>query len=161
LAEKKGKVKLVFLLSSLAMTIAIALFSVGRSWEMVLAVIIFFFGFNLMEPVLQSFVSKVVKANQKATALSLSNTIQYLGIFLGGAVTGYFLKEGLLKEFLLLATGIGVVWVVLLATFHPPKKLRIERFSDYDSQFIEGLKNDPNVYDFYEKEGTLVVRYLK
>jgi len=160
LAEKKGRVKLVFVLSSGAMVGAIGLFAIDSVETMIGAVILFFFGFNLMEPVLQSFVSKVVKANQKATALSLSNTIQYFGIFLGGAVSGYFLKQGLLFHFLIGLFLIGMVWVTLLVTFRPPIKLRIVKYSSYNSNLMEKLKQDSEVYDFYEKDGVLIVRYL-
>jgi len=86
LGEKKGKGKLVFIISAILITFSLILLLIGEKLTIFLAVLIFFFGFNLLEPILQSFVSKVAYAHQKATALSTSNTIQYLGIFLGGSV---------------------------------------------------------------------------
>ena len=160
LAEKKGKGKLVFILSALSITLSLILFLIGSKATIFSAVLIFFFGFNLLEPVLQSFVSKVALANQKATALSTSNTIQYLGIFLGGAVAGYFLNKGLLKEFLILAIIMGIIWIVTLVKMKPIKKFKIVEYENFDKDFIEELLTEKNVYDFYEKEGKLIVRYI-
>ena len=160
LAEKKGKGKLVFILSALSITLSLILFLIGSKGTIFSAVLIFFFGFNLLEPVLQSFVSKVALANQKATALSTSNTIQYLGIFLGGAVAGYFLNKGLLKEFLILAIIMGIIWIVTLVKMKPIKKFKIVEYENFDKDFIEELLTEKNVYDFYEKEGKLIVRYI-
>ncbi|MRJ06037.1 MAG: MFS transporter [Epsilonproteobacteria bacterium] len=159
LAEKKGKVKEVFIIGATSMTGAIWLFALQKSWAMFLAVILFFFGFNLIEPVLQSFVSKVVKANQKATALSTSNTIQYLGIFLGGAVAGFFLNKGMLEAFLIFAGIVGLIWIWLMAQFKPLMKLKVVEYEKFDPDFIESLKTNPKVYDFYQKDGVLFVRY--
>ncbi len=161
LAEKKGKGKLVFILSALAITLSLVLFLIGTKATIFSAVIIFFFGFNLLEPVLQSFVSKVAYAHQKATALSTSNTIQYLGIFLGGAVAGYFLNKGMLNKFLILAIVMGVIWLVALFKMKEIKKFKVVEYDKFDKDFIEELKTGKNVYDFYEKDGVLIVRYIK
>ncbi|MEO1924042.1 MAG: hypothetical protein ABGX25_05970, partial [Nautiliaceae bacterium] len=98
--------------------------------------------------------------HQKATALSTSNTVQYLGIFLGGAVAGYFLKHGMLKTFLTLAIFIGLLWIIALIKMKPIKKFKIVEYETFDENFIEELKSEKKVYDFYEKEGKLIVRYL-
>ncbi len=160
LAEKKGKGKLIFIISSSAITLSLVLFLIGTKVTIFSAVLIFFFGFNLLEPVLQSFVSKVAYAHQKATALSTSNTIQYLGIFLGGAVAGYFLNKGMLKEFLILAVIMGIIWIIGLVKMKEIKKFKIVEYDKFDKDFIEELKTEKNVYDFYEKDGKLIVRYI-
>jgi predicted MFS family arabinose efflux permease len=163
LAEKKNRAKEVFILSASSITLSLILFlaavKINNQTLAIISVIIFFFGFNLLEPVLQSFVSKIAYAHQKATALSTSNTIQYLGIFLGGAVAGYFLKHNMLTEFLILAIIISIFWVFALIKMKPIKKLKIVKYTQYDQNFIEELKHQENVYDFYEKDGVLIVRY--
>ncbi len=165
LAEKKGKGKLVFILSAFFITFALFLFLSGiyaKSYmPALIGVILFFFGFNMLEPVLQSFVSKVAYAHQKATALSTSNTIQYLGIFLGGAIAGWFLKQGMLKTFLIIAIVIGLLWIAALIKMKQVNKFKIVEYDKFDNDFIEELKTEKNVYDFYEKEGRLIVRYIQ
>jgi MFS family permease len=164
LAEKRGKGKLVFIISATSITLALVLFLIGLKSQnfmpALIGVIAFFFGFNLLEPVLQSFVSKVAYAHQKATALSTSNTIQYLGIFLGGSIAGWFLHKGYLNAFLIIAIIIGIVWIIALARMKPVKKFKIVEYENFDKDFIEELKTEKKVYDFYEKDGKLIVRYI-
>ena len=160
LAERKEKGKFVFILSASLITISLFLYSFKNVISDFLAVIIFFFGFNMLEPVLQSFVSKVARTNQKATALSTSNTIQYLGIFLGGAMVGLFMKYNLLTLFLIISAIIGIFWVIALIKMKPIKKFKIVEYDSFDKNFIEELKTAKNVYDFYEKNGILIVRYF-
>jgi predicted MFS family arabinose efflux permease len=160
LAEKKGKGKLVFVLSASLITLSLFLYVIENVITDFLAVVIFFFGFNMLEPVLQSFVSKVARANQKATALSTSNTIQYLGIFLGGAVAGIFMDHNALNLFLILSGIVGILWVMALIKMKPIKNFKIVEYKNYDQNFIESLKTEKNVYDFYEKDGVLIVRYI-
>ena len=164
LAEKKGKGKLVFILSATSITTALFLFLIGINIKSsiigIIGVIFFFFGFNLLEPVLQSFVSKVAYAHQKATALSTSNTIQYLGIFLGGSIAGWFLHKGYLNLFLIFSTIIGIIWTIMLIKMKPITKFKIVIYENFDKDFIEELKTEKNVYDFYEKDKKLIVRYI-
>ena len=160
LAEKKQKAKTVFLLASVSVTLSLVLFLIGNEYTYFLAVVIFFFGFNLLEPVLQSFVSKIAKAHEKATALSTSNTIQYLGIFLGGATAGFFLNRHMLNEFLILSIILGVIWIFAIVKMPQISKLKVVKYDNYSKEFINSLKEEKNVYDFYEKDGILIVRYL-
>ncbi len=159
LAEKKQKPKTVFIMSSIAITLSLILFLIGSKYTYFAAVIIFFFGFNLLEPVLQSFISKTARANEKATALSTSNTIQYIGIFIGGGSTGYFIHHDMLNVFLVLSILISLFWTSLLIKMKPALKLKTIVYEKYDNDFIEKLKTEKNVYDFYEKDGLLIVRY--
>ena len=159
LAEKKGKGKLVFLISSISITLSLILFLIGNKYTYFAAVVVFFFGFNLLEPVLQSFVSKVARAHEKATALSTSNTVQYIGIFLGGASVGYFIHTGRLELFLTLTVITGIIWIAALLKMKEVHKFKTVTYDRYDTDFINELKTEKNVYDFYEKEGLLIVRY--
>jgi len=160
LAEKKQKAKTIFVMSASFITLSLILFLIGNEYTYFAAVVVFFFGFNMLEPVLQSFVSKIARAHEKATALSTSNTIQYLGIFLGGASAGYFVHNNMLNVFLILSIIIGLFWTFLLIKMKPVTKLKTIIYEKYDNDFIENLKSKKNVYDFYEKDGSLIVRYF-
>ena len=160
LAEKKQKAKTVFVMSASFITLSLILFLIGNKYTYFAAVVVFFFGFNMLEPVLQSFVSKIARAHEKATALSTSNTIQYLGIFLGGATAGFFVHKNMLNVFLVLSIIIGLFWTFLLIKMKLVAKLKTVVYEKYDNDFIENLKSEKNVYDFYEKDGSLIVRYF-
>jgi len=161
LAEKKQKAKTVFVMASSAITLSLVLFLIGNKYTYFAAVIVFFFGFNLLEPVLQSFVSKIARAHEKATALSTSNTIQYIGIFLGGAGVGYFVHHNMLNVFIIISILIGLIWTYLLIKMKPVSKFKIVKYDSFENDFIEKLKTEKNVYDFYEKDGVLIVRYIE
>jgi len=158
MAEKKNKGKLVFILSAVFMIGSVLAF-LAKFY--VVGVIIFFFGFNLLEPVLQSFTGKIARVHEKATAMSLGNSIQYFGIFLGGAVAGmikqYFGYDALFYVILVL----GAVWIAVLFSMKEFKGYDIKEFSEYDDELIAELKQKDNVHDLFIKEGVLIVRFIK
>ena len=155
MAEKKNKGKLVFLLSAIFMVSSVIAFLLKFY---ILGVILFFFGFNLLEPVLQSFTGKIAKMREKATAMSLGNSIQYLGIFLGGMVAGAIKQHFGYYPLFYLILGMGAIWIITLLTMKEFKKFEIEEYKEFDNNFIENLKNDPNVYDYFIKEEILIIK---
>ena len=158
MSEKKGKGKFIFLLSAIFMVSSVLTFLLKFY---IVGVFLFFFGFNLLEPVLQSFTAKIAKTHEKATAMSIGNSIQYLGIFLGGMVAGvikqYFGYESL---FYLILT-IGIIWIITLVSMKEFKGYRVEEFSKFDDNFISELKNNKKVHDFFIKEEILIVQFYK
>lgn len=107
LAEKKGQVKAVFQFSLLALMLAVA--GLGFNYQNLTAVLgfllVFFFGFNLLESMLPSLVSKMAPASNKGSAMGLYSSAQFLGVFVGGALGGYIYG----------AWGIGAVFFSLCA----------------------------------------------
>ena len=158
LAEKKQKGKIVFILSALFMVSSIIAFLLKFY---ITGVILFFFGFNLLEPVLQSFTGKIAKIHEKATAMSLGNSIQYLGIFLGGMIAG-IVKQFYGDEALFyLILGMGFFWIITLLTMKEFKGYEIKEFENFDNSMIENLKKDKNIHDIFIKNDILIVRYYK
>jgi len=156
MAEKKNKGKLVFILSAVFMVSSVLAF-LAKFY--VVGVILFFFGFNLLEPVLQSFTGKVARIHEKATAMSLGNSIQYLGIFLGGMVAGMIKQHFGYDSLFYLILALGVIWIVVLATMKDFKGYTIKEFKEFDDKIIEEFKNNENVHDLFIKEEVLIVRF--
>jgi predicted MFS family arabinose efflux permease len=91
--EKKGKPKFVFLLSSTLFVLVSFMLTFGKSENLVvISLIIFFIAFNLIEPLIQSMVSKFSKVDEKGKALGYTNSFAYLGTFIGGTGAGIFLQ---------------------------------------------------------------------
>ena len=67
-----------------------------------LALWVFFSGFNTLEALLPSLVSRLAPAAGKGSAMGVYNTFQFLGIFFGGFTGG------------LIYGGFGVTWVFVL-----------------------------------------------
>ena len=92
LAEKKRKMKAVFLgaVATLAVSEwALALFH-SDLWNLVIWLWLFFCGFNLLEATLPSLVSKTAPADLKGTAMGAYSSCQFLGLFFGGVIGGWF-----------------------------------------------------------------------
>jgi MFS family permease len=158
MAEKRNKGKLVFILSAVFMTLSVISFLFKFY---ITGVVLFFIGFNMLEPVLQSFTGKIARIHEKATAMSLGNSIQYLGIFLGGLVAGVVKQYYGYNALFYLILAIGVIWIVSLFTMKDFKGFDIKTFENFDEDMIEKFKNDENVHDVFIKEEVLIVRYIK
>ena len=74
---------------------------------------VFFTGFNLMEAMLPSLVSRLVPANGRGLALGVYSTCQSLGVFAGGAFGGLVLKYAGSTGVQLASAGLLVVWLLL------------------------------------------------
>jgi MFS family permease len=158
MAEKRNKGKLVFILSAVFMTSSVIAFLFEFY---ITGVVLFFIGFNMLEPVLQSFTGKIARIHEKATAMSLGNSIQYAGIFLGGLVAGAVKQYYGYNALFYLILVIGAIWIASLFTMKQFKGFDIKTFENFDEDMIEKFKNDENVHDVFIKEEVLVVRYIK
>ena len=162
--EKYKKGKEVFLVS--IAFIAISFILMGWSSSIVwfaVGVTLFFVGFNMFEPLLQSFVSKFAKVHQKGAALGVANTFAYIGIFLGGAIGGWLYQHfgsGGVAIFILM---VSIFWAGWIFTMRNPgvRDNLFLPFIEYDKSKIDGLKMINGVTDFYlnETEQIIVVKF--
>jgi MFS family permease len=121
-AEKYGRMKAVFvgaILLLIAVQVGLALFG-GSLYAIGFWLLIFFVGFNVLEAIQPSSISRIAPAAAKGTALGVYNTTQSIGLFLGGALGGWLLKHfgaGAVQAF---CAALGVLWLLLAATMTPP-----------------------------------------
>lgn len=142
--EKYNKPKLIFIISIAFFIAAFTAMGFATGQELFIAGAIFFFiAFNLMEPLLQSMITKFAKVHQKGAALGWGNTFGYTGSFLGGITAGYLLLD---RESLGMVIGsIAAVWFLwtLIIMKNPTKMsylyLPIE---ELDSAKAEALIHD-------------------
>ncbi len=164
--EKYAKGKEVFIISILFIAASFVLmgFSSSLLWFGVGAVF-FFIGFNMFEPLLQSFVSKFAKVHQKGAALGVANTFAYVGIFLGGAIGGYIYQHFHEKGVAWFVLAVCVFWIAWIAGMRNPglRDNLFLPFSEYDRNKIDGLKVVEGITDFYinETEEIIVVKFDK
>lgn len=90
-AEKRGRMKQVFIGAILLLVIALALFylTVESLWGLAFAMLLFFVAFNILEATLPSLVSKTAPAEVKGTAMGIYSTAQFSGAFFGGLLGGW------------------------------------------------------------------------
>ncbi len=162
--EKYGKGKEVFIISIIfiiasfllmGFTSSFLLFAIGATF--------FFIGFNMFEPLLQSFVSKFAKVHQKGAALGVANTFAYVGIFLGGAIGGWIYGHYNEKGVAIAVTILSIFWIFWIIGMRNPA-LRANLFlssEEYDEEKLPMLKTVKGINDFYTNhtEKIIVVKY--
>lgn len=89
-AEKKQRVKQVFLLAVLttATTQGLLVFFHSHWFALCVLMLLYFIAFNFLEANLPSLISKQANPNNKGTAMGIYSSSQFLGIFTGGSMAG-------------------------------------------------------------------------
>jgi len=131
-AEKKGKFKEVLLVGIVFFALSYYLIGNSTNVEFFLAgIIVFFIGFNMHEPIMQSLTTRYTKVHEKGKVLGVFNSFGYLGTFIGGFVGGLFLKEvdGSFTQSLysisMVIVLVSIIWIILILTLPNPLKKKI------------------------------------
>ena len=92
--EKKHKSKEMLMLGIILFAISYLFMGYSNNVTLfILGTVVFFIGFNIHEPLMQSMASKYAKVHQKGAALGVFNSFGYIGTFLGGVLGGFLLKN--------------------------------------------------------------------
>ena len=119
--EKYGKGREVFMISVAVIFLGfIAMGFATTPWVFITGVVLFFIGFNMFEPLLQSFVAKFAKVHQKGAALGVANTFAYIGIFIGGLLAGYLMQHFGRETLAMVVAVIATAWFIWVATMPNP-----------------------------------------
>lgn len=120
--EKKRKMKRVLLgaVTTLLLT-ELFFWAFGNSLPaLVIATVVFFTAFNLLEASLPSLISKVSPAGGKGTAMGVYSTSQFLGSALGGILGGWMFQHGGLSAVFLGCAGLAALWLAFAVTMREP-----------------------------------------
>lgn len=125
MAEKRRKMKAVFLGAITLIILAelgFAQFHTSLT-GLVLFLTVFFTGFNLLEAILPSLISKIAPPDSKGTAMGVYSSSQFLGAFTGGVTGGYLYGAvGMGAVFLVCAASL-FIWLVIALGMKPPRHL--------------------------------------
>jgi MFS family permease len=118
LAEKGGHTKDTLLTTILLIAVSqlSLLFWSRDPIVVVVALVIHFTGFNIMEALLPSLLTKVAPANTKGTAAGVFSSAQFLGIFAGGALGGVANASGGITGVFGLTLIIALIWFAIATT---------------------------------------------
>jgi MFS family permease len=117
-AERHGRVRSLFCMSVLlvaAVQFGLWAQPAGLVW-MAGLLFVFFVGFNLLEAMLPSMVSRIAPAASKGTALGIYNTTQALGLAAGGMVGGALQSRGGAPLVFVACGVLLAVWMVVAIT---------------------------------------------
>ncbi|MCC2639151.1 MAG: putative Permease of the major facilitator superfamily [Moraxellaceae bacterium] len=154
-AEKKRRMKGVFLFGIGLIVAGMAWLSLlhGSLTQLVVGLSLFFLGFNLLEALLPSLVSKICPPGSKGTAMGIYSTSQFLGAFLGAPI-GAVLSGHVSYGFLFAVLGLVVaVWWAVAAGMEQPRflnsvLLNFRQLSvDEAPLMAERLRAVPGVYE--------------
>ena len=170
LAEKKGKFKEVLLVGIVFFALSFSFIGYANTQIFFLVgIIIFFIGFNMHEPIMQSLTTRYIKVHEKGKVLGVFNSFGYLGTFIGGFVGGMYLKEidGSFIESLhnisMVVVAISVAWLFLIFTLpNPLKKKNIYiDIEQCDEDKYSELDTLTGVEEWYlnNTEKLLIVKY--
>ncbi len=164
--EKYGKGKQVFMVSIISILLGfVAMGFSSTPWVFIVGVVLFFIGFNMFEPLLQSFVSKFAKVHQKGAALGVANTFAYTGIFFGGLLAGYVMQHFDRATLAMIVVGLAILWLIWVATMpNPNNRGNVYLALDiFDREQVASLKGHEAIVESYinETENIAVVKYEK
>ena len=122
IAEKKRKMRQVFLGAIALMTAALAILAIGSQVGVgiIFGLLLYFMGFNLLEATIPSWISKRAPVANKATAMGLNSSSQFFGAFVGGAMGGLLLSQPNLLAWGILAIIMGVALLLIIPIADPP-----------------------------------------
>ena len=153
IAEKHRRMKAVLVTAVGALAASQIALSQGahNGFVVLVAITVFFAGFNIMEASLPSLITKSAPAEAKGTATGVYSSSQFFGIFVGGAGGGWAHQVAGDAGVFALTTGLALLWLVVAATMAKPQYLttRLMRIGDHaDSENIAAkLRQLPGVAD--------------
>lgn len=122
IAEKKRKMRQVFLAAIGLMTGSLVLLALGSHWGVgiIFGLLLYFTGFNLLEATIPSWISKRAPVANKATAMGLNSSSQFFGAFVGGAMGGLLLNQPNFLAWGILAIVMAASLLFIIPIADPP-----------------------------------------
>ena len=174
MAEKKGMFKQVLIVG--IVFFAVSYYIIGLSDANIhssvtsddymlfaVGVIVFFMGFNMHEPIMQSLATKYAKIHQKGAILGVFNSFGYLGTFIGGFVGGVYLETLSLETISYAIIVICILWIILISTLPNPSKTKNAYISldGLDKNKFANLHDTQGCKEWYinNTENIIIVKY--
>jgi MFS family permease len=136
IAEKKRKMKQVFILAIFLAMCAQILLMLGQDslWGVAVALLVFFTSFNVLEATLPSMISKIAPLASKGTAMGVYSSMQFLGAFAGASIGGALMQFVGTDAVFVFAIALLLVWLIVASTMKPPALVRTKLYhlSDMD-----------------------------
>ena len=111
--NNKSKEFFIFSISLIFLTQFLFIYFADGLVGIILALIVYFIGFNYLEASLPSLVSKLAPIQRRGLALGVYNTSQSLGIFVGGALGGLITKVYGYNASFVFCIALIFLWFVL------------------------------------------------
>ncbi|QOY51958.1 MFS transporter [Candidatus Sulfurimonas baltica] len=162
--EKYNKPKQIFLISIVMFIGSFLIMGLtADSTVFVVGVVMFFIGFNMMEPLVQSMITKFAKVHQKGAALGISNSVAYFATFIGGTSAGLLLGISDRETIGISVAVIATLWLLWTLKLQNPTK-HSHLYLPQDNVDIKKLTSIENehIAEWYinDSENIVVVKYV-
>ena len=164
----RGKTpKSLLLISVLMMAVAFGMMSAQDHawWVVVVAIILFFTGFNYLEANFPALVSSIAPAGEKGTAMGIYASFQFFGAFLGGVLSGVVTDIWTPATAYLVGAVAAALWLLIVSGINEVSRVKRvmmnARFSDSQTASLKSsLASVPGVLEITlsSEEGAV---YLK
>jgi predicted MFS family arabinose efflux permease len=162
--EKHNKPKQIFLISIVLFISSFLIMGLTTdSTVFIVGVVMFFVAFNMMEPLVQSMITKFSKVHQKGAALGISNSVAYLATFVGGTSAGLLLGVSDRATIGISVAIISTLWLLWTLRLSNPTKhafIFIPQ-EEVSTQKLTSLES-ADIAEWYinETENKVVVKYV-
>ena len=100
----------------------------AKFWGIMVGLVLFFTGFNILEASLPSLISKIAPAENKGAVMGAYSTAQFLGPMLGGAVAGVLFKYYGLVAIFVFGLLWASLWLINLLSGYKFKKINFKNY---------------------------------
>ena len=163
LAEKKGKFKEILIIGIILFAISYLVIGFSSNATVfVIGVVIFFIGFNMHEPIMQSLAAKFAKVHQRGLVLGIFTSAGYVGTFLGGLLGGAFYESASMDTLVVVIAIVCILWAILIVTMPNPSKKKFVYLSldEYHLENSGKLENNA-IEEWYinNTENIIAIKY--
>jgi MFS family permease len=138
MTTRKKRIPGIFLVGIVLLLAGELMFAFGAQSSIwfLSGMVVWFTGFNTLESLMPSLVSRLAPVRNKGAAIGIYNSAEFFGAFLGGVLGGLVLSVYGTQGVYLMCAGVIVVWLLIMLPAKPPKLLdtRVLRFADLASQ---------------------------
>ncbi|MCZ6156155.1 MFS transporter [Campylobacter ureolyticus] len=160
MGEKRGLSKMILLLGISFFIFSYVCFVVANSkTPFIIGVILFFIGFNMHEPIMQSAASKFAKSDQKGAVLGVFNAAGYFGTFVGGIGGGVMLENLGIHYLAAIIAIICIIWFLLLISLTNPANFKNIYLKNSENFDLSSLENRVGFIEAYRKNSEIVVKF--
>jgi MFS family permease len=126
IAEKKQKVKQVFLGAIAVMMVVLFLLPdvLDQRVELLALFFCFFSAFNFLEAMLPSLISKTAPVGARGTAMGVYSTSQFMGAFSGGMIGGWLLQHYSAVQMFQCSGMLVLGWLLFAFSMEKPQPLK-------------------------------------
>ena len=133
-AERFRQFRIFFLLAIGSLIVAmLALIFVKGYALLLLFMTIFFWGFNMMEAMQPSLMSRLAPTHNRGMVMGFFSSSQFLGASIGGIVASVIYGYYSLMPVLLVGAGLLAIWFVIAIPMKNPQK-RVETIDDKEAE---------------------------